>query len=131
MNMRHRVPVLLLSFAFGATGCEIRPSTISKENTIDVDSNSSPSTTFNKVREIVAAQMGVAAETLTPSTSLDDLAADELDFVELVMELEESFSITITDATLTELTADQGVSPGLKRVTIERLVALVYAGGKL
>jgi acyl carrier protein len=129
--MKYLVPVLLLLFAFGVTGCEIRPSTISKENTIDVDSNSSPSTTFSKVREIVAAQMGVAVETLTPTTSLDDLAADELDFVELIMELEESFSITITDATLTELTADQGVSHGLKRVTIERLVALVDAGGKL
>lgn len=129
--MKYLVPVLLLLLAFGASGCEMQPVTMSKENTVGADSNTASSTTFHKVRRIVAAQMGVAEITLTPTTSLADLAADELDFVELVMELEESFSITITDATLTELTADQRGTNGFERVTIEKLVALVDARGKL
>ena len=51
-----------------------------------------------KVREKIAEQLGVAADEVTPESSfIEDLGADSLDIVELVMELEEEFEITIPD----------------------------------
>jgi len=52
----------------------------------------------NKIREIIAEQLGVDADEITPETSfVDDLGADSLDTVELVMALEEEFGIEIPD----------------------------------
>ena len=52
----------------------------------------------DKVREIIVEQLGVAPEEVVPEASfIDDLGADSLDIVELVMELEEEFEITIPD----------------------------------
>ena len=51
-----------------------------------------------KVKDIVVQQLGVTAEQVTPEASfIDDLGADSLDTVELVMEFEEEFDITIPD----------------------------------
>ena len=51
-----------------------------------------------KVIEIVSEQMGVAKDQVTRDTSfVNDLGADSLDTVELVMEFEEEFDITIPD----------------------------------
>jgi acyl carrier protein len=51
-----------------------------------------------KVIEIVAEQMGVKASELKRSTHLErDLKADDLDRVELVMELEDNFDMSISD----------------------------------
>ena len=54
--------------------------------------------TFEKVREIVAEQLSVdAAEVKEESNFQNDLGADSLDTVELVMALEEAFDIEIPD----------------------------------
>jgi acyl carrier protein len=54
--------------------------------------------TFEKVREIVAEQLSVdAAEVTEKSNFQNDLGADSLDTVELVMALEEAFDIEIPD----------------------------------
>src|SRR5262245_5776091 len=51
-----------------------------------------------RVIEIVAEQLGVSKEQVSPETSfVNDLGADSLDTVELVMELEEEFDINIPD----------------------------------
>ncbi|MBI4715945.1 MAG: acyl carrier protein [Nitrospirae bacterium] len=51
-----------------------------------------------RVRKIVAEQLGVDLEDVTPEASfVDDLGADSLDTVELVMALEEEFDIEIPD----------------------------------
>lgn len=51
-----------------------------------------------KVKEIISKQLGVDAEKVTPGSSfIDDLGADSLDTVELVMALEEAFNIEIPD----------------------------------
>ena len=51
-----------------------------------------------KVREKIAEQLGVAADEVTPESSfIEDLGADSLDIVELVMALEEEFNIEISD----------------------------------
>lgn len=52
----------------------------------------------DRVVEIVASQFNVGKEQVKPETSfVNDLGADSLDTVELVMELEEEFDITISD----------------------------------
>lgn len=52
----------------------------------------------DKVTEIVCDQLGVPAEKVTPETSfINDLGADSLDTVELVMAFEEEFGIEIPD----------------------------------
>ncbi len=51
-----------------------------------------------KVREIVAEQLGLSEEEVTPSASfMEDLGADSLDIVELIMALEEEYDIEISD----------------------------------
>jgi acyl carrier protein len=51
-----------------------------------------------KVKQIISEQLGVEEAEVTPSASfIDDLGADSLDTVELVMALEENFDIEIPD----------------------------------
>ncbi|MBI5848447.1 MAG: acyl carrier protein [Nitrospirae bacterium] len=51
-----------------------------------------------KVKEIIAKQLGVnAAEITTESSFVEDLGADSLDTVELVMAFEEAFNVEIPD----------------------------------
>ncbi|GAX60903.1 acyl carrier protein [Candidatus Scalindua japonica] len=51
-----------------------------------------------KVKEIIVKQMGVNKDQVTPETSfINDLGADSLDTVELVMELEDAFDVSIPD----------------------------------
>ncbi|ABX03400.1 MAG TPA: acyl carrier protein [Herpetosiphon sp.] len=51
-----------------------------------------------RLKKLVAEQLGVEEDKIVPSaTFLDDLNADSLDLVELVMSLEEEFGVEITD----------------------------------
>jgi acyl carrier protein len=53
---------------------------------------------LDRVADIVAEQLGVDRDKISPETSfVNDLGADSLDTVELVMELEEEFDINIPD----------------------------------
>ena len=56
------------------------------------------STIEDRVKKIVVEQLGVAEDQVTPDASfVDDLGADSLDTVELVMALEEEFDAEIPD----------------------------------
>ena len=51
---------------------------------------------FEKMREIIASQLNISEDEVTEEASLkDDLGADSLDLFELVMALEEEYSIEI------------------------------------
>ncbi len=51
-----------------------------------------------RVKEIIVEQLGVSEDEVVPEASfIDDLGADSLDTVELVMALEEEFDIEIPD----------------------------------
>ena len=53
---------------------------------------------FDKIKEIIVEQLGVAENTVTMEASfIDDLGADSLDIVELIMALEEEFDLEIPD----------------------------------
>ena len=58
-----------------------------------------------KVKDIIAEQLGVKKEEIKPESSfVDDLGADSLDTVEVVMALEEEFSIEIPDEDAEKIT---------------------------
>lgn len=53
---------------------------------------------FEKIRDIIVEQLGVEEESITMEASfIDDLGADSLDIVELIMAFEEEFDIEIPD----------------------------------
>lgn len=55
-------------------------------------------TTFERVRDIIVDQLGVDPEEVTMSANFrDDLEADSLDLVELIMQFEEEFGGEISD----------------------------------
>ncbi len=59
----------------------------------------------DKVKEIIVEQLGVDASEVTPEASfIDDLGADSLDTVELIMAFEEEFGIEIPDEEAEKLT---------------------------
>ena len=59
---------------------------------------------FEQVRDALAQQFEVDPESITPDTNLiDDLGADSLDVVELIMSLEDMFGISITDEDAAQL----------------------------
>ena len=57
-----------------------------------------PDAILEKVKEVMVDQLGVEEEMIKSDTSfIDDLGADSLDIVELIMSLEEEFDIQIPD----------------------------------
>jgi acyl carrier protein len=62
------------------------------------DENRMPTAVEEKVKQIIVEQLGVDEGEVTPNASfVDDLGADSLDTVELVMAFEEAFDIEIPD----------------------------------
>jgi acyl carrier protein len=64
--------------------------------------------TFDRVKKVVVEQLDVAEDEVTPQASfVDDLGADSLDVVELVMGLEEEFDLEIPDEDAEKITTVQ------------------------
>ena len=60
---------------------------------------------YEKVREVLTEQLGVEEDQITEEASFqDDLDADSLDLVELIMELEDQFGIKISDEDAQKIT---------------------------
>ena len=63
-----------------------------------------------RVKDIIVEQLGVNAEQVTPEASfIDDLGADSLDSVELIMAFEEEFNIEIPDEAAEKIKSVQDV----------------------
>jgi acyl carrier protein len=68
-----------------------------------------------KVKKIIVEQLGVDEEDVTPDASfVDDLGADSLDTVELVMAFEEEFGIEIPDEDAEKILTVQNVIDYIK-----------------
>ena len=64
--------------------------------------------TFDKVKDIIIDKLGVEEEKINSEASfVDDLGADSLDTVELIMQLEEEFGIEIPDDDADKITTVQ------------------------
>ena len=64
--------------------------------------------TFDKVKEVVIDKLGVEDDKIVSEASfVDDLGADSLDTVELIMQLEEEFGIEIPDEDAEKITTVQ------------------------
>ncbi len=69
---------------------------------------------FEKVRDLVAEQLGVSKDTIKPESNiLEDLGADSLDIIEMLMTLEDEYGITIPDEKISQVK------------TIAQIVALI------
>ena len=72
---------------------------------------------FEKVQKVIAEQLDIDPETITPETNIyDDLGADSLDAVELVMSLEDEYGITIPDEAANDLVTVGKIVDYLERV---------------
>ena len=61
---------------------------------------------FEKVKKIIVEQLGVEEDEIAMESSfIDDLGADSLDTVELVMEFEKSFGLSIPDEDAEKITS--------------------------
>ena len=59
---------------------------------------------FEKLQEILAAQFDIDPETVTPETDIqEDLNADSLDVVDLIMSIEDEFEVEIPDTAVDEI----------------------------
>ena len=77
---------------------------------------------FNKVKEIIVEQLGVQESAVTMEASfIDDLGADSLDIVELIMALEEEFDLEIPDADAEKVATVGDVVSYLKDNTLRHL----------
>ena len=71
-----------------------------------------------RVKKIVIEQLGVKEEEVTPSASfVDDLGADSLDVVELVMAFEEEFEVEIPDEAAEKIATVKDAIEFLKKST--------------
>jgi len=62
-------------------------------------------TTFERLKKIIVDQLGVDESDVVPSASfVEDLNADSLDLVELIMSLEEEFKVQISDEDAEKIT---------------------------
>lgn len=75
---------------------------------------------LEKMQEIIAEQLSVSPETVTAESSFkEDLGADSLDLFELVMALEDEYSVEIPSEDLEQLTTVQKVMDYLKAKGVE------------
>ena len=73
--------------------------------------------TFEKVRDIVVEQLGVEADEVSiDSTFIDDLGADSLDIVELIMAFEEEFNIEIPDEAAEKIKTVQDIVDEMEKL---------------
>jgi acyl carrier protein len=73
---------------------------------------------FDLIRSLIADQFMVDAETITMDTNLvDDLGADSLDVVDLIMSVEEELNISIQDENISNLRTVRDIVEFLDKLT--------------
>jgi acyl carrier protein len=72
-----------------------------------------------KVIDIIADKLGIEKETITPEAHvIDDLGADSLDVVEMIMALEEAFDIEIPDEDAEKIRTVQDIFDYIDKVAV-------------
>ena len=74
------------------------------------------SSTLDKISEVIADKLGVEPAKITPEAKfVEDLGADSLDTVELIMQLEDEFNIEIPDEEAEKLTTVGSVAEYIEK----------------
>jgi len=60
---------------------------------------------FNKLKDIIKDELGFETDNLTLESTLEDMGADSLDAVELIMAIEEAYDIEIAEADAGQFTS--------------------------
>ena len=60
--------------------------------------------TMKKIKEIISRQTDIDEDTLTEDTTMEEITADSLDIVEMLMDIEETFDVDISDEDAKKLT---------------------------
>jgi acyl carrier protein len=72
--------------------------------------------TIDKVKEIIADQLGLAVDEVAAESKIkDDLGADSLDMVELVMKLEDEFSLKIPEGELLTIVTVEDIADFIQK----------------
>ena len=72
---------------------------------------------YEKLRAILVEQLGIAIEDITMDTHIiNDLGADSLDLVELIMALEDEFNLIVTDEAARELYTVREISEFIEKL---------------
>jgi acyl carrier protein len=72
--------------------------------------------TFNRIRSIIAADLEIAASTvMLPTSFIDDLHADSLDMIELIMAFDDAFDVMIPDIAVETIVAVQDAVDYIKQ----------------
>lgn len=83
-------------------------------------------TAYERVKRVLVEEMSVDEDRIAPDASLAELAMDSLEFVDLVLELEEEFGIEVPDDDFRKLRTIQDIADYAKRAhfakTAEALV---------
>lgn len=82
-------------------------------------------TALPQVYVIVSQQLGVDPSDITADTSLAELKADELDFIELIMEIEDQFNVTIDDDAAHKMMGTSDWKKGMPSVTMSKLAQTI------
>ncbi|PQO25586.1 hypothetical protein C5Y96_23785 [Blastopirellula marina] len=81
--------------------------------------------TVAQVCATTAVMFDVKPGQVKPETSLADLEADQLDYVELVMTLEEKFNVMIDDEVIEDVTGTSDWQQGMKNLTMAKLASAI------
>lgn len=112
--------LLALGLMVLGMGCSAEPA-----SPVPVAASPASDATVAQVCATTAEMFDVQPDEVTPETSLADLEADELDFVELVMELEDRFNVTIDDEVVEDLTGTSDWRQGMPSLTMTQLATAV------
>ena len=120
---------LALSLLSTAAGCDAGPRTLSGPVAVVRSHDRGLGTDEAVIIVLLGKQFGKEPEVIQSSTSLKDLGADELDLVEVVMELEEAFHVSIADGAVEKAAGTATMDNILKALTPPKLAALVEERG--
>jgi acyl carrier protein len=72
--------------------------------------------TFNRIRSIIVADLEIApSKVILPTSFIDDLHADSLDMIELIMSFEDAFDVMIPDTTVETIVTVQDAVDYIKQ----------------
>jgi len=126
MRTRTRALWFLAAWLAFTPGCKDRGRTAQPA----AGASTSGSVSAAEVCSVVAEVLGVKAGEISPETTLVELAVDDLDLVEIIMELEDKYGISISDEMIEREAGGAKIADLPKALKVANLVNLVSEAKK-